>query len=86
MKGVKALSIIFAEFESILKSATDSKDGCHNTKIYQDQIVCSYGYTLKCVDEQYFRPKSYFGEGAIGKFMGDIRNERILAQIVAKKF
>ena len=33
-----------------------------------------------------FRHRSYFGEDAIGKFMGDIRNERILAEIVTKKF
>ena len=25
-------------------------------KKYQDHIVCSYGYTLRCVDEQYSKP------------------------------
>ena len=40
-----------------------------NTKKYQDNIVCSYCYKLKCVAEQYSKPyKIYFGEETIDKF------------------
>ena len=55
---------------------TDKNDGGAKTEKYQDNIVCSYGYKLICVNEQYSRPqKTYFREDAISKVINDITNE-----------
>lgn len=44
-----------------------------NTEKYQDDIVCSYGHTLTCVDEQYRKPdKTYFGKDIVEKSLFDI--------------
>ena len=40
--------IIYGDFDSILKSATDNNDAGRNTKIYQNHIACSH--KLVCVD------------------------------------
>ena len=49
---LKAPSIIYADFESILKPATDNKNDGPNAKKHQDCIVFSYDYKLIYVDKQ----------------------------------
>ena len=68
--------IIYCDLESILILSTDNIDFVPNTKKYQDHIVCSYGYKLECLDDQYSKPyKAYFGEDTIGKCLNDMIKE-----------
>ena len=68
--------IIYCDLESILILSTDNIDFAPNTKKYQDHIVCSYGYKLVCLDDQYSKPhKAYFGEYTIGKCLNDMIKE-----------
>ena len=76
-KLLKASCKIYADFESILKHATDIKRDGRNTEKFHGYIVYSYGYKLVCVDKQYSRfYKFYFGEDTIDKFINDITNRR----------
>ena len=78
---LKALFIIYADFESILPPATDNKIEDSNisfTEKYQDHIACSCCYKLICVDKQYSKPyKFYFGKDSIYIFIHGMMDESV---------
>ena len=39
-------SLLYADFEGILKPVTDNKNDGPNTKKYQDHILCCHGHKL----------------------------------------
>ena len=68
-RSVKALVLICSDFECVLIPSTCNVHFVPNNEKYKDYIVCSYGYKLICVDDQYSKPwKIYFSKDAIDTF------------------
>ena len=66
----KSPFVIYADFESVLVKADDSKD---NEKITHKHIPCGYMmYVVSTIDEYKFRPILYRGQDAVNKFLNDI--------------
>ena len=60
--------MIYADFESILVPGDNEKQNPNesHTNKYQNQVACSYGYKLVCVDDKFSKPfKSYLGENTV---------------------
>ena len=56
------------------------------TKKYQNNVACSYGYKLKCVDNKFSKSfKSYLGGDAVYNFISSIIEERKCCSDVMKK-
>ena len=57
--------------------STDNINLSPNTKKCRDNIVCSYGYKLISVDDQYSKPyKTYLGDDPIDKYLNDMIKQK----------
>ena len=66
---------------------TDNKNDGPNNKNHQDPIVCSYGYKLICVDEQYSRPyKTYSGENTTNRFINEMNESEYCCGVIEREF
>ena len=87
-RKTKSPFMIYAAFRSTL---LPEKNGNQNpeesyTKKYQNNVACSYGYKLKCVDNKFSKSfKSYLGGDAVYNFISSIIEERKCCSDVMKK-
>ena len=54
-RKIKLPFMIYVDFESVLVSEDNGKQNSDEsyTSKYQKHVACSYGYKLKCVDDQF---------------------------------
>ena len=85
-RGEKVLFIIYADFESLIKSIQSSNpnpDSSYTNK-YQKHEPISFSYYIKCFDDNVFKPvlRSYTGEDAAQKFVKMLEEDiKIIANI-----
>ena len=80
--------IIYADFESILVPENNVKPDPEEpyTNKYQKHIVCSYGYKLLCVHDNFRKPfKTYLGKDAVSNFINSMIEESKYCNEVMKK-
>ena len=76
--------VVYADFESILKSVNEvdvtqgvSTGTASSTTVYQEHVSCSFAYkVVSSVDPDFSRPLvMYPGEDAADKFVRDLQKE-----------
>ena len=89
-RGEKVPFIIYADFESLIKSIESSNPNPESsyTNKYQKHEPISFSYYIKCLDDNVFKPRliSYTGEDAAQKFVKMLEEDiKIIANISEKK-
>ena len=89
-RGEKVSFIIYADFESLIKSIQSSNPNPESsyTNKYQKHEPISFSYYIKCFDDNVFKPvlRSYTGEDAAQKFVKMLEEDiKIIANISEKK-
>ena len=89
-RGEKVPFIIYADFESLIKSIQSSNPNPESsyTNKYQKHEPISFSYYIKCFDDNVFKPvlRSYTGEDAAQKFVKMLEEDiKIIANISEKK-
>ena len=67
-RKIKSPFMVYADFESILVPEDNGKQNPNElySNKYENNIACSYGYKLVCIEEKFSKPfKSYLGEDAV---------------------
>ena len=67
-RKIKSPFMIYADFESILVPEDNGKQNPNElySNKYENNIACSYGYKLVCIEEKFSKPfKSYLGEDPV---------------------
>ena len=75
---IKSPFIIYSNFESILMPEDNRRQIPNEsyTNKYQNNVAYSYGYQLRCVDDNFSWPfKSYLGANAIYNFVNSMLEE-----------
>ena len=85
-RGEKVPFIIYADFESLIKSIQSSNPNPESsyTNKYQKHEPISFSYYIKCFDDNVFKPvlRSYTGEDAAQKFVKMLEEDiKIIANI-----
>ena len=79
---------IYADFQSLLKRVRGS-DRNNNTSYiekYQKHILCSFAYTVVCIDDKFSKPVIiYKGKDAVNKFIKAILKEMNYCPKIIKK-
>ena len=89
-RGEKVPFIIYADFESLIKSIQSSNPNPESsyTNKYQKHEPISFSFYIKCFDDNVFKPvlRSYTGEDAAQKFVKMLEEDiKIIANISEKK-
>ena len=80
--------MIYENFESILVPEDKGKQSLNEsyTNKYQENVACSYGYKLVCIDDKFSKPfKSQLGEDTVYNFISSMIEERKYCSDVNKK-
>ena len=80
--------IIYGNFEIILVPKYNRKENQSKnyTNKYQNDVVCSFGYKIICVDDQFSKPfKSHLGQDAFHKFITNMAEESKYCKRVMKE-
>ena len=78
-RKIKSPFMIYADFESILVPEDNGKQNPNElySNKYENNIACSYGYKLVCIEEKFSKPfKSYLGEDAVYNSISSMVDQR----------
>ena len=89
-RRIRSPFTIYTNFESILMPEHNGKQNPEEsyTNKYQEQIACSYGYKLVCVDDEFSQSfKIYLGEDVLYNFINSMTKEsKYCIEVIKKHF